>query len=198
MVSWDVEELLGPYNGTGFNVYRRLTSADFPLNSSIAGRPATAPTSDYVKLNATPLPMSESFVDADVAAAERFDYLLEDLRQGVPRTYGPRSVYIGGVGPAPRLAAVVPNPHNPASGPMTIRVVVPGVAADRPTDVRLSIYSAPGRLVRRLVDAQLAPGKREFHWDGRSDAGAGVSSGVYYLRMEADGRVATRRLTVLR
>jgi flagellar hook assembly protein FlgD len=51
-------------------------------------------------------------------------------------------------------------------------------------------------MVRRLVDADYDRGYNEVLWDGRTDAGAGVPSGVYFYRFQAGGVTDTKRLIV--
>ncbi len=84
-----------------------------------------------------------------------------------------------------------PNPFNPQT---TIRFVT--IERGR---VALSIYSMNGRLVRRLVDGVLEPGRHDALWDGRDDRGRDLSSGVYAARLELSGGSATsRKITLLR
>ncbi|MCK5596109.1 MAG: T9SS type A sorting domain-containing protein, partial [Candidatus Eisenbacteria sp.] len=63
---------------------------------------------------------------------------------------------------------------------------------------RLSVHDVAGRLVRRLDPAPGARGFLSVDWDGRSGSGERVASGVYFVRLEVDGAVATRRLVFLR
>ena len=63
--------------------------------------------------------------------------------------------------------------------------------------VELSVYDVAGRLTRRLVDRPLPPGKNIVRWDGWSDRGFLVPSGVYALRLEVAGKVDTRSVVVL-
>jgi hypothetical protein len=76
---------------------------------------------------------------------------------------------------ATRLQGNWPNPFNPStmvhfelgqSGPATLKV-----------------YDVAGRMVRTLVNKQLAAGAHEVSWDGRSEAGRPLASGVYVLEM---------------
>jgi hypothetical protein len=60
------------------------------------------------------------------------------------------------------------------------------------------VFDARGRRVRRLVDAVLAPGHTARTWDGRSDSGHALPSGIYLYRVEAAGQVTRGKLTLLR
>lgn len=91
---------------------------------------------------------------------------------------------------ATRLLAPVPNPFNPS--------VAIGWELARTGPVRLVIYDAQGRQVRRLLDATRAAGPGRLLWDGRDDAGRSVASGTYLLRFEADGVIRSSKLTLLR
>ena len=51
-------------------------------------------------------------------------------------------------------------------------------------EVRLTIYDVNGKVVKILVDNEaLDAGQYSFNWDGKSDAGKYVSSGVYFYRL---------------
>ena len=59
--------------------------------------------------------------------------------------------------------------------------------------VRLSIVNARGQLVRTLVRANLPAGPHSVAWEGAAEVGAGV----YFARLEADGRVTSHALVRL-
>ncbi len=63
---------------------------------------------------------------------------------------------------------------------------------------RLSVHDVAGRLVRRLDPATGTQGFVAVDWDGRAGSGQRVASGVYFVRLEVDGTVATRRMVLLR
>jgi len=84
-----------------------------------------------------------------------------------------------------------PNPFNPVSA-IAYELAEPGL-------VSLAIYNALGQRVRVLVRRDQSPGSYAAHWDGRSDAGAALASGVYFYRLVVDGRPQqTRRMLLLR
>lgn len=63
--------------------------------------------------------------------------------------------------------------------------------------IGLNVYDVRGRLVKRLVGGCVDPGERVRVWDGTDERGARVPSGVYFVRLEAGGETATRKVVVL-
>ena len=88
------------------------------------------------------------------------------------------------------LTAVAPNPFNPAT---RIRF-----ATARPGPVDLAIYDVGGRLVRRLVAAEMAAGEHEAVWRGRDGRDRPVAAGVYFVRLAAADRHWTRAVTLVK
>jgi hypothetical protein len=91
---------------------------------------------------------------------------------------------------APRLAAAGPNPTR---GSAELSFEVP--AAER---VTLEVFDVSGRLVRRLIDGEVAAGSHRSIWDGRMDGGELAAGGVYFLRLETARGSSTRKLTLIR
>ena len=50
-------------------------------------------------------------------------------------------------------------------------------------EAQLAIYDAGGRVVRRLVQADLRSGAHSVLWKGDDEQGRRVPAGVYYLRL---------------
>jgi len=88
------------------------------------------------------------------------------------------------------LSQNYPNPFNPAT---TIRFSI----RERGR-VSLKIYNVAGRLVRTLVDGEMNPGDFKEIWNGRSNSGAPVSSGVYFYKLTAKNYSKTRKMVVLK
>ena len=106
-------------------------------------------------------------------------------------TGGVTAVPIAGAVPSLfRLHPARPNPFNP-----TTRIRF-DLAEDGP--VRFEIYDMAGRLVRRLVDENLAAGSYEETWRGVGNRGEDVASGVYFARLTAGGKTETTRLMLVR
>ena len=83
-----------------------------------------------------------------------------------------------------------PNPFNPST---TIHF-----GLKRPSDVNLRIFDVAGRLIRVLADGQFGPGEYTRIWNGRSDSGSQVASGVYFYRMDAGEFVQTKKMVLLK
>jgi hypothetical protein len=89
-----------------------------------------------------------------------------------------------------RLDPLTPNP---VRGKIEVRFSVP-----RRTLVTMDVYNVNGQRVRRLVDEMLDGGVHGHSWDGVAQSGEAVANGVYFVRLEADGRSASRKLVLLR
>jgi hypothetical protein len=89
------------------------------------------------------------------------------------------------------LRGNAPNPFNPLT---RIRFEL-GAAGS----TRLHVYDVSGRLVRTLIAGDhLAVGPHSVAWDGRNDGGGPVGSGVYYYRLDAEGRSDTGTMQLIR
>jgi hypothetical protein len=97
----------------------------------------------------------------------------------------------------PASFALAPPRPNPAAGRMLLRFAIPrsDQGAER---VRLMLISIDGRLVRSVVDEPFPAGTHEALWDGRDDNGHSVAAGVYFARLEWQGRSETRKVAVVR
>jgi len=93
---------------------------------------------------------------------------------------------------APAGIAFAPPSPNPALGPVTLRFALP-----REAPVRLGIYDVGGRRVRELASGTQTMGEHALVWDLRDDSGHAVVAGLYFARLELEGRVLTQRLARL-
>jgi hypothetical protein len=101
---------------------------------------------------------------------------------------------VGVVGPepgsdSPQMLAY-PNPFSAAT---IISFELPQAA-----HLRLQIFEIGGRLVRTLVDQWSVAGRQEFAWDGRADDGTALGTGIYFARVQGDGRVESQRIVRMR
>jgi predicted amidohydrolase YtcJ len=88
------------------------------------------------------------------------------------------------------LSQNYPNPFNPAT---TFNYRMPSAGR-----VRIAIYNLNGQLIRSLVDSEQLPGNYSATWDGKSDDGNAVVTGVYLVRMESGNQVASRKILYLK
>jgi hypothetical protein len=145
---------------------------------------------EFQCITAEPLAPTASFYDdSDVLPGRTYRYQLELLALN-----GRKILSMEEVVTLPPAALVLeqnrPNPFNPTT---TISFCIPSEAP-----VHLVIYDTAGRRVRTLIDGEVFVGSREIVWDGRSDAGRLVNSGIYYCRLEAGKGTETRKLVLMR
>jgi len=79
----------------------------------------------------------------------------------------------------------IPNPFNPST---VIRYEI-----TRPCRIKLAVYDALGREVAVLKEGYAVPGLHRIPWDAKDHA-----SGIYVLRIEADGIVESRKMMLMR
>ena len=60
------------------------------------------------------------------------------------------------------------------------------------------IAQAAGYMVRQLATGTQPSGEHAIGWDLRDEAGHAVGSGLFFARLDADGRVLTHKLATLR
>ncbi len=93
----------------------------------------------------------------------------------------------------PLELALAPVAPNPVRG--TARI---GYALPRAGRVTLAVFDARGRRVRTLIDGVLEAGRGSAAWDGCDGSSAPVGSGLYFVRLQADGRSLVERLALIR
>jgi hypothetical protein len=91
---------------------------------------------------------------------------------------------------APSLSPPAPNPFNPGT---RLEFKLP-----QPTHARLDIHDGRGRLIARLVDADLGAGPHFVEWDGRNNEGRTMPSGLYFARLRTRDHVRTQKLIMSR
>jgi hypothetical protein len=87
------------------------------------------------------------------------------------------------------LGRAVPNP---ARGPLRVEFALPQEA-----QVRMSVVDVMGREVAKLVDASTPAGRHWATWDGATAHGH-AAAGLYFIRMEADGKRMSERVVLIR
>jgi flagellar hook assembly protein FlgD len=62
----------------------------------------------------------------------------------------------------------------------------------------LTVYDVMGRKVATLVDRPMPSGPHAVAWNGHSDQGSKLASGVYFYRLSAGDVSQTKRLVIVR
>ncbi|MCX6134759.1 MAG: YCF48-related protein [Ignavibacteriales bacterium] len=88
------------------------------------------------------------------------------------------------------LSQNYPNPFNPTT---VISYELPANSF-----VTLKIYDLLGREIATVVNEMGTPGVYTARWDGKSDRGESLSSGVYLYELRAGTSVMTRKMVLLR
>jgi subtilisin family serine protease len=88
------------------------------------------------------------------------------------------------------LGAGRPNPFHGAT-------LIP-FATPRDAQARLLVFDLAGRRVKTLHDGFLRAGVHHRSWNGTTDDGRRAASGVYFCRLELEGRAMARKLIMLR
>jgi plastocyanin len=98
-------------------------------------------------------------------------------------------------GPFPRSVDIsqnYPNPFNPST---TFTVRIP---EGEHTASSLRIFNLRGALVKTVFSERLPGGEYDFAWDGKSDEGENLSSGIYIYRLEYGDQIITKKMTMLK
>jgi len=103
--------------------------------------------------------------------------------------YDPTATPEGAPVPKLELGQNYPNPFNPTTT-FYYEIHAPG-------EVALRIISAGGRVIREAVRYHADGGSYHFLWDGRSDDGEIMPSGVYFYEVQTDDERESRKMIML-
>ena len=101
---------------------------------------------------------------------------IEPVASGLPTTF--------------ELSQNFPNPFNPST---EIKFAIP-----KSQYVNLTVYDLFGRTVKTLVDEEVAAGRYKVSWEGTTDAGKQVASGIYFYRLQSKENVQARKMVLVR
>lgn len=96
----------------------------------------------------------------------------------------------GLLGSRPSLGWAFPNPFR-ASTTLDFSLPAQGF-------VRMTVYDVAGRKVKTLVNEVRAPGRHRVTWNGESDAGQRLGSGVYFVQFNVGAVRVGRKLMILK
>lgn len=86
-----------------------------------------------------------------------------------------------------------PNNPNPFNKGTMIRYQIP-----QDCFVTFSVFNTLGQQVRVLLNGHQSAGRHSILWDGRDDEGGDLSSGLYFCRLNAAGRMRTIKMLLIR
>jgi hypothetical protein len=93
----------------------------------------------------------------------------------------------------PRSFTLYQNYPNPFNSQTVIAYDLP-----KPSDVELSIFNSLGQRVKTLHVLGQTAGKHSYNWDGTSNSGKEVASGIYFYRLSANNINSTKKMILLR
>lgn len=83
-----------------------------------------------------------------------------------------------------------PNPFNPST------TISYKLAANE--NVCMKLYNLKGQMVRELFSGTKAAGNQTFSFDGKDNKGQALSSGIYYIRLQAGTMSETRKILLMK
>ena len=138
------------------------------------------------------------FTDEEINQNGTYYYWLQNLDlDGSNYYYGPSVItvnsYDPGVPPIPIKAGLnnaYPNPFNPT---VTIDY---GILQRGKTSI--GVFNQRGQIVRNLLSEVKESGSYSVVWNGKSDSGSELPSGIYFIRMTSGGKTFTRKVIFLK
>ncbi|MCP4631920.1 MAG: S8 family serine peptidase [candidate division Zixibacteria bacterium] len=88
------------------------------------------------------------------------------------------------------LSQNYPNPFNPETR-INYSIASSG-------SVSLTVYNIIGQEVVKLVDTEQSAGRYEVVWDGRSNSGEKISSGIYFYRLNTNDNFAIKKMLLMK
>ncbi len=82
-----------------------------------------------------------------------------------------------------------PNPFNPTT---TIPLALPKSA-----QIKVTVYDILGKVIKSVYNGVAEPGRHYFQWDGSDNSGKRVASGLYFYRLDIEGREGFTKKMVL-
>jgi len=150
------------------------------------------PAGIFVRIPAAEISMSGlsyTFKDADCKAGKNYSYQVRlENEDGDKILFETQKIFMPQMSLA--LHQNYPNPFNPAT---TITYYLP-----EKVKVTLDIYDVSGRFVNRLVNRVQDSGNQKIEWTGTDAECNSVSSGVYFCRLRAGGKILSSKMILVR
>lgn len=175
-------------NLVGYGIYRGESddlSQAIDLNAYITAT-NTSQTQVYI------------YTDSDVMPEQTYWYWLESREMnGINGFHGPicfsvpqQPVQTPQIPIVTGFQSLYPNPFNPD---LNIRYALQDDA-----QVTMVVCNLKGQIIKQLFNGQKSAGLHSLKWDGRDDQGLSCSSGLYFIRMQAGGRIINRKVMLMK
>jgi hypothetical protein len=130
------------------------------------------------------------FLDKNVQEEKVYWYKIEEIStDGQSEFFGP--LQIQGI-PLPEEFSLLPNYPNPFNPETTIRYELPETS-----EVTMKVYTLLGKEIRTLVNKIQNAGRYRVTWNGMDQDGRRVSSGIYFVRIQAGSFSQIRKMTFI-
>jgi len=83
-----------------------------------------------------------------------------------------------------------PNPFNPETEI--------NFSLTQDEDIFLKVYNLKGQHVCTLAEGEYSSGEHSVIWNGKDDNDQPVSSGIYFYRLEAEGKILSRKMALIK
>jgi hypothetical protein len=100
---------------------------------------------------------------------------------------------VQGIDGLPRAFALYQNRPNPFGRTTAIRYAIP-----MQSFTELNIFDVAGRTVTRLVQSEQKPGYYSVAWKGTDMRGRSVAAGTYFYVLKSNGKIAQKRMLLVR
>ncbi len=97
----------------------------------------------------------------------------------------------------PQAYALSQNHPNPFSRNRGVETEI-GFALPKESRVHLAVFNLLGQRINTLIRGTVKAGHHTARWNGKDEHGRNVPSGFYIYRMEAEGMVYEKRMTLLK
>jgi len=185
LLKWITESEI---HNQGFNVYRAVTmdstqperTSFFKINDQlIDGAGNSSSRNTY------------SFLDYDINFNNYFWYFIEDLSYS-GKINQSSIIYVKPERQLPVKLTLFQNYPNPFNHRTQIKF-----SLDKTGFLHLQVVDVSGKILRNLMSGQFEAGSHSVFWDGKSNNGLQVASGVYFYRIISDDNSIIKKLILL-
>ena len=162
-----------------YAIYRSTTASFDPTGTAPLAKVRTAQYQDVLSQTGVTYYYKVSAIDI---SGNESPYTAVSVLTGVENS--------GGVPTEFALGQNYPNPFNPST---EITFAIP-----KQTNVKVVVYNLSGAEIATLVNQSMSAGNYRAVWNGRTDDGRAVASGVYFYHLQTEGFAATKKMTLLK